>query len=50
MGMSFVLAAIVVFIIVVTFLIIKVRRKNIESDKKEQKVNRSHSSHTNTNW
>jgi len=47
MGVSFVLAVIALFIIIITYVIIKIRRKDVEKNKQEENMHSQNSSHAN---
>ena len=47
MGVSIVPAVIALFIIIITYVIIKIRRKDVEKNKQEENMHSQNSSHAN---
>jgi hypothetical protein len=47
MGVSLVLGIIAVFVIVITYLIVKIRKKDVEKNKQEESMRSQNSSHSN---
>ena len=47
MGVSFVLAVIALFIIIITYVIIKIRKKDVEKNKQEGSMHNQNSSYSN---